>query len=393
MSTLLIIANILGYIGLVLLYIQVVFGTRHIFKYVTDNTVLVNKLHSTIGKYAIFAVFLHPLLSMMNRLEDFLWIITPNWNIETEAHITFGRFAFILFLVVWVTSALVREKIKWHPWKWMHLLAYPIVFLTFLHIREIGTFYEEFVVIQFAWAFFFFILIASTILRLAAWAGITKQKYTLADRKLVGTDIVLITLKPIRKAVTSNIGQHFFLQARPFRSEHPFTVIRNTDGTVEFGIRKVAKFWDEINAIGIGSTVYVDGPYGVFTKEAQNDKPKIIISAGIGVTPFIDLAQKYGANTTYINCNRKIEEAVERDLIKSKVSKYIDIVDAYEGAPDENIIVGRISEQLITQIIGNEHHTTPVFVCGSPGFIKAVKLMFVNLGTPNNLVYYEELGF
>jgi predicted ferric reductase len=393
MTTLLIIANIAGYIGLALLYLQVVFGSRHIFKYFTKNTVLVNRWHGIIGKYSILVLFLHPLLSMMNRLQDLWWIIIPNWNIETEAHITYGRFALIAFALVWVTSALVREKIKWRPWKWIHLLAYPIVFLVFLHIRELGTFYEDFSIIRFLWAFLFFVLIASIVLRLLTWAGLGKQKYTLTDKKLVGTDIVLITLKPVGKPVTSIIGQHFFLQVGAFGSEHPFTVIRNQDGTLSFGIRKLAKFWNRINDLQIGGIVNVDGPYGVFTKEAQNTNPKIIISAGIGVTPFIDLVDKYGKSSIYINCNRKIEEAVERDLLKSKTEKYFDIVNEYNGAPDDSIIVGQINEQMITNIIGTDHKTLPVFVCGSPGFIKAVKKMFVTLGTPKENVYYEELGF
>jgi ferredoxin-NADP reductase len=145
--------------------------------------------------------------------------------------------------------------------------------------------------------------------------------------------------------------------------------------------------------MNIGDTMYVDGPYGVFTCEAQNIRPKIVISAGIGVTPFIDLVDKFGLNTIYINCNRTIEEAIERDFIKSKVLSYTDIVNTYAGAPDPSIKVGRLSEIYITQILGDGHRTNPVFVCGSPMFISAVKDMFVNLGTPKKNVFYEELGF
>jgi hypothetical protein len=57
MDTLLIIANILGYLGLALLFIQVVFGTRHIFALFTTDTVFINKLHSYIGKYGMIFVF------------------------------------------------------------------------------------------------------------------------------------------------------------------------------------------------------------------------------------------------------------------------------------------------------------------------------------------------
>jgi predicted ferric reductase len=376
-----------------MLYIQVVFGSRHIFKYFTKNTVKVHKFHSSLGKYAILAVFLHPLLSMVNRLEDLAWIITPNWNVETEAAITLGRFALILFLAVWITSAIVRGKIKWHPWKKIHLLSYPLVFLILAHISQIGTFYENYGAVRFVLSFLWIILVVSVIYRLITWAGLGKQKYKLTEKKLVGTDILLITLVPLGKKITSGIGQHFFLQSKRFGSEHPFTIIRNQDGTLHFGIRKVAGFWRELENKGLGDTIFVDGPYGVFTREAQNTEPKIVISAGIGVTPFIDLVGNFGKNTTYINCNRKIEEAVERDFIKSSVTRYVDVVNEYSGSPDESIKVGVLSEALISEIVGDKHPETPVFVCGSPGFIGAVKKMSGALGTPKDKVYYEELGF
>jgi predicted ferric reductase len=393
MSKLLVVADILGYIGIILLYIQVVFGSRHIFRFFTTDTVAVNKLHASIGKYSILAILLHPIITMMHRLESFTWIVTPNFFVESEKHISMGRFALLLFLAVWITSALVREKIKWHPWKWIHLLSYPIVILSFFHLKDLGTFYREYMLIQILWVFFFVLLICSILMRLYIWTGGGKQKYTLVEKKLVGTDIVLVKLKPLKKDISSKIGQHFFLQAGAFKSEHPFTIIRNVGGVLEFGIRKVGKFWNQIEGLEIGKNINVDGPYGVFTLEAQNTSPKIIISAGIGVTPFVDLIDKYGQNAVYMNCNRKIEEAVERELLKSKSTRYIDIVNEYSGPADPNIKVGMISEKMITDIVGKDHQTTPVFVCGSPRFIKAVKKIFIALGTPKKNVYYEELGF
>jgi DMSO/TMAO reductase YedYZ heme-binding membrane subunit len=65
---------------------------------------------------------------MFVRWENILWIFTPSFITETEFHITLGRFALVLTLIVWITSAIVRSKIKWRPWKYIHLLSYPILF-------------------------------------------------------------------------------------------------------------------------------------------------------------------------------------------------------------------------------------------------------------------------
>jgi predicted ferric reductase len=395
MPFILIIANIVGYIGFVLLYLQVVLGTRHVFGLVTKDTVLMNKIHSWLGKYGILAVVAHPLLSMMNRLEDIIWIFTPNFVVRTETYITLGRFALIAFLVVWVTSALVREKLKWTQWKYIHLLAYPIVLLIFLHIKEIGSFYESFIFIQALWMFFFGVFIGVVIYRLLLWAGFLKTRYIVTGKELIGDSILVIKLTADKGEVhTSSMGQHFFLQSGRWKSEHPFSVIRNDGETLTFGIRKLGRFWDEITSKAVGESVLVDGAYGVFTREAQNDAPKVFISAGIGVTPFVDVVEHFGKNAFYINCNRTLGEVVERETLKSHVAVYRDIVGEAPQESDPSVMVGMITKERILEIVGAENVATlPFFICGSPGFIGVVKNMLGELGVPASSVYDEELGF
>jgi predicted ferric reductase len=184
------------------------------------------------------------------------------------------------------------------------------------------------------------------------------------------------------KILNSKIGQHFYLQSDKFKSEHPFTVIRNENGTLFFGIRKVAGFWDEINLKNVGEDIFVDGPYGVFTKEAQNDNPKVIISAGIGATPFLDLVEYFGNNAYYINCNRNAEEIIERSLLQTKSGKYLDLIDP-----------NRINADVIKNFVGENYQNLPYFVCGSPNFINFLKQEMAKLEIPKNKLYYEELGF
>jgi predicted ferric reductase len=386
-------ANIFGYIGLAMLYWQVVFGSRHVFKYFTRNTVLINKYHSMVGKYAIVFVLLHPLLMLFVWMAEYTWLFSFNFENEIESHISLGRMSLILFLVVWITSALVRSKIKWRPWKWVHLLAYPIVFFTLMHMKDLGTWYNRYEAIQFLWAFAVCLFFAAIFVRICIWSGLLKTKYSLESKKLVGNDLLVIRLKPRTLKHTSHVGQHFFLQTKKFGSEHPFSVVKNEDGTLTFGMRRVGKFFDEINSKEIGETIYVDGPYGVFTKEGHNEDKKVIISGGIGVTPFVDFAKIYGKNSIYINCNRNITEALWRDEIRASVERYVDIVDSYDGQGDSSILVGRINKDILGQIVGDEMKTSTYFVCGSPMFIKIVREILAELGVSKRDVYFEKLGF
>jgi predicted ferric reductase len=360
----------------------IVFGTRHIFKYFTDDTVLINKIHSYIGKYGMLFVFMHPIFMFITKWELIQNAIKNPTFSEIYLHIFYGILSLFLLLIVWITSAIVRSKIKWRPWKYIHLLSYPIVFLAFIHVLDIGTFFENYFLVKTVWTIAFITFLASCVYRLFIWSGFGKNSFILAHKKMVGENIILIKLKPTSKILNSNIGQHFYLQTAKFKSEHPFTIIRNEDGMLSFGIRQVAGFWNEINSKNIGEEILVDGPYGVFTREAQNTSPKVIISAGIGATPFIDLIENFGDNAYYINCNRSAEEIIEQQLLNQKADKYLDLLEP-----------NRINGEVIKNFIGENYQKLPYFVCGSPGFINFLKQELTKINIPKNQIYFEELGF
>ena len=43
-----------------------------------------------------------------------------------------GRFALLAILLIWLSSAIVRGAISYRPWKYLHYLAYPVLFLSLL---------------------------------------------------------------------------------------------------------------------------------------------------------------------------------------------------------------------------------------------------------------------
>ncbi len=395
MSNLFFLASLIGYIGILLLFIQVTIGSRHVFKYWTRDNVFINKIHKQIGIWGTLFIFAHPVLEMMVNLQGWAWVFIPNTLTDENENITYGRVALILVIFIWLTSAIIREKVKWRPWKYIHLFSYPVLLLAFIHIPEIGTYFKEYIFIQVIWFMCFFVFGVSFVLRLLALSSISKEVYLISKKELVGENILLISLKPANgKIITGNIGQHFYLQTDRFLSEHPFTVMEQNKETGEltFGIRKLGKTFERLTSKNIGDKVFVDGPYGNFTREAQNNESKVVISGGIGVTPFVDLVRRYGSSITYINCNRNINEVIRREVLVF-CKKYIDVVDVYDGEPNINIKVGRISADLIKEIVGTDLLNQKYFLCGSPMFISIVKGLLVSLSVPKKNIYFEELGF
>ena len=390
------IGSLLGFLGAFILWLQVVFGSRHIFKIFSTDTVALHKFHKITGIYGTLLVFAHPLLEMMRGLENLLWLFIPNFSSEIDTHLSMGRIALVLLLIIWVSSALVREKIRWQPWKFLHLLAYPALFLVFLHAYELGTYTESYPIVKSVWTFFFMLFLIASLFRISAFFGIFKKKYTILHKELnAAGDIAIITLTPCDKKQEVKIGQHFFLAGGRCKSEHPFTVMEQNreDGTLIFAIKKVGGFWDTLSLKNEGETLLLDGPYGTFTVEAQNTNPKVIISGGVGITPFVDLVKHYGENTVFINCNREEKNIIRKNEVKKSVAKYVDVLDSVGSTSEENVLAGPLDQNLLKKILGDSPHSLPFFVCGSPFFIKIIQKNLLELGVPKEKIFYEELGF
>lgn len=382
-------ANLLGYIGLLIIFVQVVLGSRHVFGYITKDTVLMNKIHKYLGIYGIILALAHPIEEAVAYMSDWLWIFIINFNLESETYISLGRIALYLLLIIWITSAIVREQIKWRPWKYIHLLSYPLFLFSVLHAMYAGRWAEQYPILYTVLYASIIIFILTVLRRLLAWMTIGKIKYTIVGLESVQGEIIILTLSPsiyesnykASDYVVPAIGQHMYIQLGAMSSEHPLTVMEyKSNGELVFAIRNSGRFGLDLHNKLMGETVYLDGPYGNFTKEAQNHEDKVIISGGVGVTPFIRLIEQYGGdNVWYINCNRNLDVAIRREYIMTKVGHYKDVL----GIIDENAIV-----EFVSNIKDKKY-----FICGAPQFIYAVKKILLGLGVRKNKVYYEELGF
>ena len=341
-------ANSLGYIGMMLIWLQIVLGSRHTFKYFTTDNVKMNQIHKWLGIYGGILVFLHPVEEMVAYMSSWSWIFIPDFTNQTA--ISLGRIGLYLMLAIWITSAVVRGQIKWRPWKYIHLLAYPLFVLVWIHATNAGTWSQNVYVLFFLKALMFVFLL-TLVRRLMSWFGFFKFKYKI--KSILMGDIITLTLTPIDSVtvamenaiaklftdthmLTPQIGQHIYMQTGRLRSEHPFTVMQSGPidneglaiGDIQLGIRNAGTFAESVSKMQIADIVYVDGPYGVFTKQAQNIDPKVIISGGVGVTPFIDLVRHLGGvDTVYINCNRNKESVYKRDFLLTHVGAYIDVYE------------------------------------------------------------------
>jgi predicted ferric reductase len=390
-------ANISGFIGAMLLFWEFVIGIRQVAALGTPDLNWVNRVHQFIGKYALLLVFVHPLLEIYVYFENWLWLFVPNLESNFQTHLTFGRVAFVCFILIYGTSALLRSKIKYRPWKLIHYLNYVIMIGVFLHALDIGTFLKEYIVLKALWFTMLALWFVMVFLRVVWWTGIVNPRYKIIHKTVLDGEVLVIRLIPLGNKIIPKPGQYFNIQLTEFGESHPFSVMDFDEMTGElvFGIKMLGKFSKKTGRLGVGDELILEGSYGVFTIEGQNDKPKVVISGGIGCTPFVGLIKRYGdQNTIMLNANRTLDEALNRkEFVKKLGPNYRDFLSK-DKRTGLNITNSRIEAEYIYEAIegklnaGNYNY----FLCGSPLFMKSIVDSLELIGVKYSQIFIEEFN-
>lgn len=382
--------SVTGLLGTLLLWAQFVLGVRPIARRISIDYAQLLRLHTWLGIWGVLLVFTHPIFEMLSYGLSWQFLFVPSFVTEFNTHLAFGQIAFIALIILWLTSAFaaVRKRITYRPWKYIHYLSYPILFLTFLHAREIGSMLVTYPLLMYLWWVLFCSFILMALWRIADALLLTKVRYTLTGVTQVTGDITLYTLTPrTARRITPHIGQYAYVTLRLFGEGHPFTIMEfdNKTGALTFGIKAFGTFTQQLTTHDIGKVVYIDGPYGTFTREGQSAEPKVLIAGGIGVTPFIKLVQEYGDEHTYMfNCNTGIENAIKRDELKAKLGeRYVDVIE-----PE------RLSPEILTAHVPKEYFSeAKFFICGPQGLMDAAISHLKTLGVHESRIFTEEFSF
>lgn len=209
-------------------------------------------------------------------------------------------------------------------------------------------------------------------------------------------NITVYTFEPVSKSLKPHTGQFIYIKPYFFGESHPFSVLEydKKTGLIKFAIKKVGRFTKLLQEMAIQSIVYFDGPYGVFTKEGQNDIPKVIFAGGIGIVPFYELIKNFGrTNTILFYSNKKLEDALYRDnFVKFLGSHYLEVITK-EQVNDKFVIKSRLTEDIVKKYINKDYlDKGNFFICGSPSFIAGISSILKSIGVPKTRVFVEEFS-
>ncbi|WP_455296990.1 2Fe-2S iron-sulfur cluster-binding protein [Brucella pituitosa] len=224
--------------------------------------------------------------------------------------------------------------------------------------------------------------------RPTAWTG--KRKFWCAERKRESADVVSFVLKPVDSAQIGHVtpGQYVTVSL-PKDDDHRIARQRcySISGTPEthslrITVRRIGNngvsdmLHDEID---IGDELLLGPPAGHFVLESEPLRPVVLISAGVGITPLLPMAEKLareqsGREIWFVHAARSgkhhsLKEDIER---LADANPWFRTFTAY-SKPEEGHVChhnGRLNSSIIEQL-------TPVakadfYICGPDTFMSEI---------------------
>lgn len=393
-------ARLLGWTGLIMLWWQFVIGFRGFIPYLIVDAVWVNKQHQKIGKYGTVLIFLHPTLMLLSYLPNLIAGIEAKFGI----YYLMGVTAMSVLLFIWITSAFFRKQLGFRMWKRLHFLAYIILPLVLLHSRNLGSLVKNQQLLDSYWAFLCTTWVLFLVLRILFHFGFGKSKYKITNKEQITPTTYQYRFQHLSgKYIEPTQGQFVHYQSPGFGEDHPYSFSHYYPETKEFGltVKTLGRESTKMTEIAVGQEVYLDGPYGVFTRElAQDDgSDSVFIAGGIGITPMLERSRtspERKGKTYLFYGNKTVGEIAFLKELQGYVSDKYTLVNVLNDPTGIETISGPVETGFITTDIlkkyipSNEILAARYFICGPKPMMDSLKKALVQMGVKKSRIKTEE---
>ena len=304
----------------------------------------------------------------------------------------------LLIAVVVSSIVIVRRKLSYEWWYAIHFTAYAGIALSWFHMIPSG---NELVIDKIAadyWrglyalalALILYFRLARPLARAARFdlhvTEVTEEAPGIVSLRISGRDL---------DRLDAQAGQFFFwrfLTEGFWYTKHPFSLSEApTNDSFRITVKNLGDHSAKLGKIPIGTRVFAEGPFGVFTAESRVKPKALLIAGGIGITPV-----------------RALLEQMDGDLVALyRVASHTDIVFADEldriattrGARIEYLIGNHTSPE--THDLLSPNHLTKlvpdiaerdVYICGPPGMINQIVPNLRQAAVPHHHLHIERFA-
>jgi predicted ferric reductase len=394
------IARVSAFAGSYLLVVMVVLAARLPW---LERTVGQDKLvrwHRKIAPYAVSLISLHVLSvtlgyaqMLKTNVVHMLWSFWVNYPDMLMASVGYG----LLLMAAFTSIRAARSKMKYETWWVVHLYTYLGLALAFMHQIRTGVMFLGHPHTVWVWTTLWVGTGAMILLLRVGVPLVRNQQYQLrvanVTKEAPNVYSITVTGKNIKKMSVSG-GQFFqwrFMTRGLWWHSHPYSL--SALPRPPFLRVTVKGLGDQSGAVAklkVGTRVFVEGPYGVFTHHATTMDDVTLIAAGVGITPIRAMLDDLPAhvNVTVIVRATRAEDVVHanemRSLVAAREGHYHEVL----GSRDDVTFDDTTLSTLVPHLQRND-----VFVCGPAGFTDSVVAAATRLGVPHAQLHHESFTF
>ncbi|AIC46884.1 ferredoxin reductase family protein [Rhodoluna lacicola] len=368
-------------------------------------------VHKRLGKPVLYLIVAHFLASLVQySITNAKAIGTTLWWFITDVQdMLIATIGLALMIVVVLTSInFTRRKMSYEAWFFVHLTSYVSVALAVPHIFTAGSDVAGKPVQTTIWvALYLFVFL--NILWFRVIIPIRKsfrKRLVLAQTVRDSSDTVSLYLtgKHLEK-IEAVSGQFYFLRVltpSQWWRPHPFSISAAPNGEyLRFTIGDRGDDTKLMQNIKPGTSIAIEGPYGLFTEERRTKEKVVLIASGIGIPPIRTLAESMAARPGDITVIYRVRNEADASLLSEiqeicrrrefplhviagpRASKNSWLNDDGSNTPD----VARLT------VMAPHVSEADVYICGPEAWTHSVIKTVRKAGTPVDNIHSEEYAW
>jgi predicted ferric reductase len=388
----------LGFVGTGLLALQLVITGR--FRSIAPifGGDVVLQFHRQIGVVAVIVILAHPVVLIASDT-TFLEFFDPRVNLPRAVVLITVVPALILQLVTSLWRELVRLEYEW--WRLAHgVLALLIVGIGMVHGLIVSQHLEP-LWKQVLWvgslSGLMYLVVHSRIVRPAR---LKRRPYRVAHVRQELSDVHTLVVEPVGHVGMNFLpGQYAWITvgSSPFSmQQHPFSFSSSAhSGELSFTVKALGDFTSSIADLERGQPVFLEGPYGAFTFDADSDGAVFVVG-GIGVTPAMSILRTMRDTdddrpVILVYANPDTDSIAFREEL-DELAEVLDLQVVHvveDPGPDWEGEEGFVDRDVLERALPPDCRTYEYFVCGPEPLMDTVEEALRDMGVSWRQIYTE----
>ena len=358
--------------------------------------------HRKLAPYSLFLIGFHVLFVLIGYAgEEHISLFSELRKLLAQyPWMWWALLAFYLMIQAGVTSyKKARAKLSYESWWLIHILTYVAIASSMMHQITNGPMFLNHPLNKAYWIALYVAVFASIII----WRfGIPVWKSLRHDLKI---DRVIVEAPGVVSVVIrgrslhglgAQGGQFFnwrFMQKGHFLLQHPYSLsAAPTDKYLRITVKDLGDHSRDIINLKSGTRVFMEGPYGAFTKNRASRKHVLLVGGGVGITPVRAIAEEFGDGVQIDLIYRAStpEEVVLKEELDYLAAKS-------NGSLNVHYLIGNRNQHPMNansiRKIAPYFADSDIYVCGPEGMVEAVRQAAKEVGVPKHRFHDEAFGF